>query len=623
MVGQAPSSPVPSGDGSLGASASITKRVSLSGGNFSLSMGEFSNNEGSDDLSAYSRGPQTREEEQALASTETKAVNRLRLAVFFVLVSTATVVCILAYKFTSNNEENDFVTAFTEQANRVVDGFQINAKRRVAAIEAFATSITSHAIFSNSTWPEVTLPDFERRGRATSEIAEVMSMILVPLVTDDTRKDWEAYSVANQGWLEEGIIASASLAKEREEERDEIATSQTNDQARLLQEHDFEEEQFIDGSDSYRILQRVRSIPEEIYRLDGLKAAPENGPGPYLPQWQISPAVPVASLVNFNLLSHLGYRDSLMAVLDAQIAVVGRSFEFNDPRDEQAAGRREVFNLFLQNWIQDDNVYEEDPVADVHVPVYSGFEDKNNRELVALLTCVVYWRTYFVNILPENAIGVTVILENSCEQKYTYQINGPSVVYVGPGDQHDTKYDDMEIGTSSGAFLQVDKVARDIDGSCLYSIRVYPSQDMEALYISTGPAIYTIVLVFIFMFTSGVFVLYDCLVERRQRVVMNTAVASTAIVSSLFPKNVRDRLYNQDGVGVEKPGSSRTSGGATSSDDVRGGSKRSNKGVLQNYLDKQPGEDEKAENGGFVAKSRPIADEFQNCTVLFADIAGE
>jgi hypothetical protein len=102
---------------------------------------------------------------------------------------------------------------------------------------------TSHAQFTNSTWPFVTLPDFERRGVATIELAEVMSMVMVPFVTDDTREDWEAYSVANQGWFQEGLDVRFNL-KNRE----------------------------LFGS---------VAIPEEIYAVKGLSAARELGPGPY------------------------------------------------------------------------------------------------------------------------------------------------------------------------------------------------------------------------------------------------------------------------------------------------------------------------------------------------------
>jgi hypothetical protein len=54
-------------------------------------------------------------------------------------------------------------------------------------------------------------------------------------------------------------------------------------------------------------------------------------------------------------------------------------------------------------------------------------------------------------------------------------------------------------------------------------------------------ALYTTVVVLVFIFTAMVFVLYDCLVQRRQDKVMATAKRTNA-VSSLFPSNVRDRI---------------------------------------------------------------------------------
>jgi hypothetical protein len=36
--------------------------------------------------------------------------------------------------------------------------------------------------------------------------------------------------------------------------------------------------------------------------------------------------------------------------------------------------------------------------------------------------------------------------------------------------------------------------------------------------------------------------LYDWYVERRQRIVLTSALKSNAVVASMFPKNVRDRL---------------------------------------------------------------------------------
>ena len=50
----------------------------------------------------------------------------------------------------------------------------------------------------------------------------------------------------------------------------------------------------------------------------------------------------------------------------------------------------------------------------------------------------------------------------------------------------------------------------------------------------------------IFVFTAIVFVCYDLVSNRRQRLIKNRAVASANIVSSLFPKQVRTQLYEDN-----------------------------------------------------------------------------
>ena len=55
----------------------------------------------------------------------------------------------------------------------------------------------------------------------------------------------------------------------------------------------------------------------------------------------------------------------------------------------------------------------------------------------------------------------------------------------------------------------------------------------------------TIAVAVIFIFTACMFVFYDRLVERRQALVMHKAIQTNAIVTSLFPENVRDRLMKQ------------------------------------------------------------------------------
>lgn len=104
--------------------------------------------------------------------------------------------------------------------------------------------------------------------------------------------------------------------------------------------------------------------------------------------------------------------------------------------------------------------------------------------------------------------------------------------------------------------------------------------------------------------------------ERRQSLVLRKAVQSTAIVSSLFPKTVRDRLMNAS---TSNPGDNDARTISAFRDRLR-----SRKTADQNKAAQQQ-EDKRKDDDGLLFpddEGEVIADLFPNCTVLFADIAG-
>jgi hypothetical protein len=44
------------------------------------------------------------------------------------------------------------------------------------------------------------------------------------------------------------------------------------------------------------------------------------------------------------------------------------------------------------------------------------------------------------NLIP-NPNGLIVVFSNSCRQKFTFEITGGSVTYLGPDDYHEPEYD--------------------------------------------------------------------------------------------------------------------------------------------------------------------------------------
>jgi Adenylate and Guanylate cyclase catalytic domain len=91
-----------------------------------------------------------------------------------------------------------------------------------------------------------------------------------------------------------------------------------------------------------------------------------------------------------------------------------------------------------------------------------------------------------------------------------------------------------------------------------------------------------------------VFFTFNQYVEKRQTMVLDKAVHSTAIISSLFPKQVRDRLLETDDNKNQVSSGNRWK--MVASGTVSG--------------------------NGHIKNGSPIADLFPECTVLFADIAG-
>eukprot|EP00977_Amphora_coffeiformis_P017091 scaffold5479_cov199-Amphora_coffeaeformis.AAC.30 len=131
---------------------------------------------------------------------------------------------------------------------------------------------------------------------------------------------------------------------------------------------------------------------------------------------------------------------------------------------------------------------------------------------------------------------------------------------------------------------------------CEYGIRIYPTQALEDEYINNEPLEFVFFLVILFLFTTGAFLVYDCIVQRRHRLVMKKAREQTAVVSSLFPQSVREALPSilaktDDKKSTEK--TFRVSEHGTSGDSP--------------YT---------------MDDSVPVANLYPNCTVLFCDIAG-
>jgi hypothetical protein len=163
------------------------------------------------------------------------------------------------------------------------------------------------------------------------------------------------------------------------------------------------------------------------------------------------------------------------------------------------------------------------------------------------LSSLISWTTIFEDILAAHAKGVICVVENTCDQTFTVEINGQDAIFRDYGDLHDEKYTDLGL-TYDLEDLDLEKVTAtripfDDSSSCQYTLSVYPSDATKISYESNAPLVYAIAAVVAFILTLCVVGIYDCIQERRNQSVLKAATEARAIVSSLFPAVVRDRLF--------------------------------------------------------------------------------
>jgi hypothetical protein len=593
-----------------------TRSCTSSGKEEDVSVNSHSANEEDDQSSvAHSARPtklsDLEQERRTLARHENKAVGMLRVIVFLVLSIAAAIVAMGVYRYTANDQQSNFETDFDANAARLLESFHESVERKLEAVDALAVTVTSHAMESASTWPNVTLPDFAVRAANTRILADCVVVNFYPLVTDETRKGWEAYEIQTRH------VYDAEFAQDQMQQALQDArfnrTADAPTGGRHLQQAAQPVELDMFGLPLSNLITNMQP--------DGsMMAAPQDS-GPYLPVWQTSPLVPLKSVLNFNALSHPAGKGAYEELIRSKQAVLGMADNLNQEHFGQT-GLYFKLLLSMSQYRGDIERYLSEPTSSLAYPIFDSL-DPVTRTLVGVMGTNIYWRVNFQNVLPPNARGVICVISNTLNQAFTYRIDGEEPTFLGNGDLHDPTYDEFVQSADVGTYLQTHTSIETRSYSsvdlnedyCGYSIHIYPSQDTEDQFINDQPFHFSLVVVCVFCFTSLVFITYDCSVARRQRIVMDRAVASSAIVSSLFPPLVRQQLYQES---MEQHHHHHQA--FKELEQAR--QQPFNPDVWK--VDQGPSGEGRLSSTGKPALtySKPIANLFHHTTVLFADMAG-
>ena len=144
------------------------------------------------------------EEEELLAKAETQAVFRLRVLVILALLCAAVAVSLVVWFITSRAEDEDFETNFEGASTKLLDSFKEIVGQKMGAVASLGVSYTAYARSKEEIWPFVTMNDFQQRAASARSLSDALFLEILPIVTEEKRSEWEAYSLANKGWLDEG-----------------------------------------------------------------------------------------------------------------------------------------------------------------------------------------------------------------------------------------------------------------------------------------------------------------------------------------------------------------------------------------------------------------------------------
>lgn len=425
-------------------------------------------------------------------------------------------------------------------------------------MEQLGALVTSAALASNATFPNVTVPHFEIEAGYIVGLSAMIACAYAPFVSDNDRNQWEGYAIANEGWVDESITLR-EINQEHLHPMKGTKDNENNHETRFQGSDTIIENHHDDQSELGK-----NTYSKSIYHWqNGTALALEEHASPlYAPIWQITPPVPWA--INSDLLSGQVFQD-LYASVHAKRqtsmsppAAVGQVLDF-------------LFDL-------DHVISKLEPHTFIASPVYDSFYNVNITGMVIGLTPI---RSFLDFLFDDTVKGVMVVFTDNCGTRLTYGVDGSTTNFLGYEDMHDPRYDKYKRTTS------VEWNRTEVDGYCHLDLHIYPTSSLKESYATGKPYFYASIVLLSFILTSALIILYDSTVTKRQEKTMRSALMNGALIESLFPASVSERLLED------------THQTTTSNDHSNERNKT-----------------------GLAVRTRPIADFFPSTTIMFADISG-
>ena len=509
-------------------------------------------------------------EDESLAVRENRAVNYLRSMVISVLLIATFIASTSVYISCKRDETRRFQNAFFEAAENLLLAVESSQKLHLNALDTLSIDLSSVSRSINQSWPSFLIPDFAERADSIRALGNLPIVMVMPIVNHTSQESWETFAYGNQQWVAEGIQWEHAHGR--------------------MEPIGFDSLEKVERS-----LDTLPSIPRHIFDFNGTVSKP----GQLLPLYETSPMTEeLVPWVNFDWLATT-VAEGVPGLFLSHKSILGKASLYHN--ESKSPEEQFLYTLLKGNGLT------EGMASMVSYPVFSN-RDKDRR-VVAVLSSFVVWDHELVLAHSSPQVSLVAVIRNQCNQIFSYLIKDSQTTLLGPSDLHEREYRSMVKS------LTLSPNAKDYHGApfdgnhCGYTVSIYPSSTMETQFSSAKPIWVTMIVACTFFAVCGAFILYDHLVERRQKIVMDRAIQSTNIISSLFPHQVRDRLFHDDqNRAPDNQAAAFYNNSLTSNASELMVQPAKNR--LKTFLNDHGA----IEHGG--ANKTPIADLFPHCTVL-------
>ncbi|CAB9505736.1 Receptor-type guanylate cyclase gcy [Seminavis robusta] len=492
-----------------------------------------------------------------MSAKDTRRVRLWRFVVTAALLITALVVTLTTYRFLKNEETSNFEVAFEQFSRTLADAALEEQTNICAALRSLASTISSQAVAANvsDNWPNVKVKMFGLHAQHAMDQAKVEFMSWTPRVSAEQYDSYIEFATANyKELIDEG--------------------------------HMFQ----------YGDLSHISKDPRFSRPPPFIGAIGPEGFGPDKPRevyWpsQLNSPPTLSYSMNHNIGSLRSVEATVGALDHLQYETV---FTGSSKRGSTATDGILGEEVHATYHSQINGSSATPHGYGLH-PVHQDPLDPNSK-IVGMVSAAFAFDAALRNLIPDGVQGIICVITSNMAANFSYVVDGQNAFFLGMEDHHESKYDDYEVHVDLA--LHTNPEYTTTPGHSQYQMYIYPSDRFRATYDSNTPEIFAIAVAVTFVLVAIVFFVYDLVVFKRNENLVAKAAQSNAIVTSLFPEHMRERLMHEkeeDQLTKDKAGRRKTLSGS----------------LTDGTFDEESSRVQK-----------PLADLYLETTVLFADITG-